>query len=33
MVDMYREKNTDMAEESPQSDGKPALRACTECDI
>ena len=31
MVDMCREK-TGMAEECRQSDGKRALRGCTECD-
>ena len=31
MVDMCREKKTGMAEECRQSDGKRALRACTEC--
>ena len=33
MVDMCREKKTGMAEECRQSDGKRALRACTECGI
>ena len=33
MVDMCREKKTDMAEECRRSDGKRALRACTECGI
>ena len=33
MVDMCREKKTGMAEECRQSDGKRALRACTECSI
>ena len=33
MVDMCREKKTGMAEECCQSDGKWALRACTECSI
>ena len=30
---MSREKKTGMAEECRQSDGKRALRACTECGI
>ena len=33
MVDMCREKKTGMAEQCRQSDGKRALRACTECGI
>ena len=33
MADMCREKKTGMAEECRQSDGKRALRACTECGI
>ena len=33
MVDMCREKKTGMAEECRQSDGKRAMRACTECGI
>ena len=33
MVDICREKKTGMAEECRQSDGKRALRACTECGI
>ena len=33
MVDMCRKKKTGMAEEWRQSDGKLALRACTECRI
>ena len=33
MVDMCREKKTGMVEECCQSDGKRALRACTECSI
>ena len=33
MVDMCREKKTGMAEDCRRSEGKRALRACTECDI
>ena len=33
MVDICREKKTGMAEECRRSDGKRALRACTECGI
>ena len=33
MVDMCIEKKTGMAEECRRSDGKRALRACTECGI
>ena len=33
MADMYREKKTGMAEECRRSDGRRALRACTECNI
>ena len=33
MVDMCREKKTGMVEECRQSDGKRALRTCTECGI
>ena len=33
MVDMCREKKTGMAEECRRSDGKRALRGCTECGI
>ena len=31
--DMCREKKTGMVEDCRQSDGKRALRACTECGI
>ena len=33
MVDICRERKTGMAEECRRSDGKRALRACTECGI